>query len=208
MKEDAGAVSVETVLDEIAKLKQLRALGLPETLFRNVPAKLVTHYRQRAGSEKARELRRHPPEVRYNLLAALCWQRQREITDILVELLIHIAHRVGVRAEEKVEIELMKYAKKRHDTEMEVEKQYVDTHGQSEVGFAFCYLPRFSLLPRLKNLKKQRLYLPQKGEPEKYANLQPILTRGQPTPNQFCGALRRTACNTTPIKLRVSWAKL
>jgi hypothetical protein len=106
-------IKVETVLDEIAKLKQLRALGLPEVLFRNVPAKLVNHYRQRAASEKPRELRRHPPEVRYTLLAALCWQREREITDTLVELLIHIAHRVGVRAEEeKVEIELIKYVKK------------------------------------------------------------------------------------------------
>ena len=65
----------------------------------------------------------------------------------------------------------------RHDTEMDVEKQYVDTHGQSEVGFAFCYLLGFSLLPRLKNLKKQRLYRPHKGGPEKYAHLQPILTR-------------------------------
>ena len=65
----------------------------------------------------------------------------------------------------------------RHDTEMDVEKQYVDTHGQSEVGFAFCYLLGFALLPRLKNLKKQRLYRPEKGESEKYANLQPILTR-------------------------------
>ena len=112
VKDDAGAVSVETVLDEIAKLRQLRALGLPEELFRGVPAKLVTHYRQRAASEPPRELRRHPPEVRYTLLAALCWQRQQEITDNLVELLIHIAHRVGVRAEEKVDIELLKYAKK------------------------------------------------------------------------------------------------
>ena len=50
--------------------------------------------------------------MRYTLLAALCWQRQQEITDNLVELLIHIAHRVGVRAEEKVDIELLKYAKK------------------------------------------------------------------------------------------------
>ena len=50
--------------------------------------------------------------MRYTLLAALCWQRQREITDNLVELLIHIAHRVGVRAEKKVDVELMKYAKK------------------------------------------------------------------------------------------------
>jgi TnpA family transposase len=112
IKDDAGAVKVETVLDEIAKLKQLRALSLPETLFRDVSAKLITHYRQRAASEWPRELRRHPPEVRYALLAALCWQRQREITDNLVELLNHIAHRVGVRAEEKVDAELMKYVKK------------------------------------------------------------------------------------------------
>ena len=77
-----------------------------------MPATLVTPYRQRAASEPPRELRRHPPEMRYTLLAALCWQRQREITDTLVELLMHIAHRVGVRAEEKVDGELMTYAKK------------------------------------------------------------------------------------------------
>jgi TnpA family transposase len=112
VKDGAGAVSVKTVLDEIAKLKQLRVLGLPEVLFRDVPAKLITHSRQRAASEPPRELRRHPPEVRYTLLSALCWQRQHEITDNLVELLIHIAHRVGVRAEARVDSELMKYAKK------------------------------------------------------------------------------------------------
>ncbi len=45
------------------------------------------------------------------------------------------------------------------------------------MGFAFCYLLGFQLLPRLKNLKKQRLYRPSAGEPDSYANLQPILTR-------------------------------
>lgn len=65
----------------------------------------------------------------------------------------------------------------RPDTAMEVERQYVDTHGQSEVGFAFCSLLGFALLPRLKNLKKQRLYWAEKGQPERYASLQPILTR-------------------------------
>jgi len=65
----------------------------------------------------------------------------------------------------------------RHDTEMDVEKQYVDTHGQSEVGFAFCYLLGFALLPRLKNLRRQRLYRPYPGAAERYANLQPLLTR-------------------------------
>ncbi len=45
------------------------------------------------------------------------------------------------------------------------------------MGFAFCYLLGFQLLPRLKNLKKQRLYRPSAGEPDTYANLPPILTR-------------------------------
>ena len=70
VKDGAGAVKVRTVLEEIAKLKQLRALGLPAGLFEDVPAKLVTYYRQRAASEPPRELRRHPPEMRYTLLAA------------------------------------------------------------------------------------------------------------------------------------------
>ena len=112
LKDDAGAVKVETVLEELAKLRQLRALGLPETLFRDTPAKLLAHYRQRAASEPPRELRRHPPAVRYALLAALCWQRQREITDTLVELLLHMAHRIGVKAEEKVDATLLQHMKK------------------------------------------------------------------------------------------------
>jgi TnpA family transposase len=35
----------------------------------------------------------------------------------------------------------------RHCTEMIVNKQYVDSHGQSEVAFAFCHLLGFELLP-------------------------------------------------------------
>ncbi|MDT5283608.1 MAG: hypothetical protein QOJ20_4803, partial [Mycobacterium sp.] len=84
VKDGAGAVKAETVLEEIHKLKTLRALDLPEHLFHDVSATLVAHYRQRAATEPPRELRRHPPEMRYTLLAALCWQRQREITDTLV----------------------------------------------------------------------------------------------------------------------------
>lgn len=34
----------------------------------------------------------------------------------------------------------------RHCTDMEVEKNYVDTHGQSEVAFAFCHLLGFQLM--------------------------------------------------------------
>src|SRR6266511_2952819 len=60
---------------------------------------------------------------------------------------------------------------------MEVDRQYVDSHGQSAVAFAFCHLLGFQLLPRLKAIHKQRLYRPEAGHPEAYPNLQPVLRR-------------------------------
>ncbi len=65
----------------------------------------------------------------------------------------------------------------RHDTEMTVKKNFTDSHGQSEVAFAFCHLLGFQLMPRLKGIKRQKLYRPRAGKPDAYANLQPILTR-------------------------------
>ena len=35
-----------------------------------------------------------------------------------------------------------------------VEKQYVDSHGQSEVAFAFTHLLGFELMPRLKRIRQ------------------------------------------------------
>ena len=37
----------------------------------------------------------------------------------------------------------------RHCTDMTVQKNYVDSHGQSEVAFAFTHLLGFQLMPRL-----------------------------------------------------------
>jgi len=65
----------------------------------------------------------------------------------------------------------------RHDTDMDVQKSYTDSHGQSEVGFAFCHLLGFDLLPRLKAVASQKLYLPETDSAGKYSNLTDILTR-------------------------------
>jgi TnpA family transposase len=65
----------------------------------------------------------------------------------------------------------------RHCTDMEVEKNYVDSHGQSEVAFAFCHLLGFQLLPRLKGIHAQKLYRPHPGQAEAYPLLQLVLTR-------------------------------
>lgn len=63
----------------------------------------------------------------------------------------------------------------RHCTEQQVDRNYVDTHGQSEVGFAFCRLLGFQLMPRLKNLPKQRLRLSFIEDAARYPNLRAIL---------------------------------
>jgi hypothetical protein len=39
-----------------------------------------------------------------------------------------------------------------HGTDVPIEANYVDTHGASDIGFAFTHLLGYSLLPRLKNI--------------------------------------------------------
>ena len=65
----------------------------------------------------------------------------------------------------------------RHCTDMEVTQQYVDTHGQSEVAFAFSYVLGFDLLPRFKLIARQKLAMIDTDDAQQYANLEPILTR-------------------------------
>lgn len=65
----------------------------------------------------------------------------------------------------------------RHGTDMDVEANYVDSHGQSEVGFGITRLLGFDLLPRIKRINKAKLYRPAAGEPDAYPALTPALTR-------------------------------
>jgi len=63
----------------------------------------------------------------------------------------------------------------KHCTEMSIDKQYVDSHGQSLVAFAFCYLLGFDLMPRLKGIASQKLYRPMSSTTESYSNLAAIM---------------------------------
>ncbi len=64
-----------------------------------------------------------------------------------------------------------------HGTTMAVEGNYVDSHGQSEIGFGITRLLGFDLLPRIKRINKVRLYRPAAGQPDAFARLGPALTR-------------------------------
>jgi len=60
-----------------------------------------------------------------------------------------------------------------HCTEMEVDRQYVDSHGQSAVAFAFCRLLGFDLMPRLKGISRQKLCKAEMGQD--FPNINPIM---------------------------------
>lgn len=112
LSQEPAGVGLDTMLVEVAKLKQLRAVGLPQGLFDKVPQSKVLAFKRRATMEVPRELRRHPDATRYSLLAAFCVVRSRQIIDSLVDLLMAVVHRMGVRAEGKVEMKLLAEAKR------------------------------------------------------------------------------------------------
>jgi TnpA family transposase len=64
-----------------------------------------------------------------------------------------------------------------HCTEMEVDRHYVDSHGQSTVAFAFSRLLGFQLMPRLKAIHAQKLARPDAGQPDAYENLRLVLAK-------------------------------
>lgn len=90
------------MLYEIDKLRVLTQLTLPAELFEQVSPKVVALYRERAATETLYELRRHPDATRYTLLAAFCRQRTGEVTDSLVDLLLLVIRRIGVKAEKHI----------------------------------------------------------------------------------------------------------
>lgn len=107
LKTDPGPVGLDSLLTEIEKLKRIRAVGLPPDLFTGISSKLVKTYRHRAATETPDHLRQHKDAIRYTLMAAFCMQRSQEITDNLIELLIQIIHRIGTRAERRINKELI-----------------------------------------------------------------------------------------------------
>ncbi len=114
LKNEAGAATLENVLSEITKLDHIRALSLPPDLFSNISCKRILWWKQQIAVEDLSEIRRHPAPVRYTLLSAFCYQREQEITDILIELLITLIHKIGARAKRIVEKEFIKDIRRVH----------------------------------------------------------------------------------------------
>jgi len=107
LRGDPGRVSLDTLLQELDKLQRVRDVVLPMAALATMPAKWLQRFRQRAAIETIWDLRRHAPPVRHGLMAAFCHERQHEIVDGLIDLLMQIIHKIDSRAEKKVEQQLL-----------------------------------------------------------------------------------------------------
>lgn len=61
----------------------------------------------------------------------------------------------------------------RHGSDVQVEDQFVDTHGQNEVAFGICRMLGFNLRPRLKGMHLKKLYKPEKAM--RFKNVGPVV---------------------------------
>ncbi|MEQ4725086.1 Tn3 family transposase [Nonomuraea sp. B19D2] len=75
------------------------------------------------------------------------------------------------------EVHAMVEGAMRHATNMNVETNYVDSHGASLIGFGITRLLNFDLVARFKQINVMKLYLPGKGDRYAYPLLRPALTR-------------------------------
>ena len=107
LKTDAGRRSLKSLEADVDKLEQLQCLSLPQELLTPLSTRYLRRMKLRVMAESLSFARRHPDPIRYGLVTLFCYVRRQEITDRLVELLLHIVRRMGVNAEKRVEKEFL-----------------------------------------------------------------------------------------------------
>jgi TnpA family transposase len=99
LKADPGRIALESLLKAADRLSFIRHLGLPRGLLAEVGAPVIERLRRRVAQETAWEMRRHAPARRLGMFAVFLMEREAEITDGLVDLLLETIHKIDVKAE-------------------------------------------------------------------------------------------------------------
>ncbi|MFD0769144.1 Tn3 family transposase [Bacillus sp. CGMCC 1.60114] len=179
------AVSAGNNLDSYRELQYIRHKFIHKDYLRKANAEVANHiisYRMRevwgeattACASDSKHYRSwdqnlltewHPRYKRHGVM--IYWHTDRKSACIYSQLKTCLSSEVAAMMEGVL----------RHCTNMEIDRNYVDTHGQSVVAFAFCHILGFKLMPRFKNIGSQKLYRPESRTNEEYPHLQPVLSR-------------------------------
>ena len=103
LKAEPGKAGIESVREASVRLKLVHEVGLPTDIFKSIPPKLVERYAKRAAVEEPFELRRHDNPLQFTLVAAFLHRRSEELIDHMVDLLIETVHKMGKKAERRID---------------------------------------------------------------------------------------------------------
>lgn len=103
LKAEPGKAGLESVKEAALRLNLVREVGLSDDLFKGVPPRLLERYVKRAAVEEPFELRRHAGPLRATLLTAFLQRRSEDLTDHLVDLLVETVHKMGKKAERRID---------------------------------------------------------------------------------------------------------
>ena len=106
LKSDPGKAGIESIKEAVARLRTVRETGLPIDLFKTIQPKLIERYAKRAAVEEPFEFRRHSAKLRSTLMAAFLYRRGEELTDHLADLLVETVHKMGKKAEKRIDMGL------------------------------------------------------------------------------------------------------
>jgi hypothetical protein len=107
LKADAGPRSLDSLLTAVDTLRHLQGLQLPWALLAPLSARYLRRIHVRVMGESLTHLRRHPDSRRYALVTLFCYGQMRDLTDRLIELLLQNVHKMSVKAEKRVDRELL-----------------------------------------------------------------------------------------------------
>ena len=109
MKATPGKSGLKCILREVERLRFIQEFGLkPNVHLRGVPSEVRQQLRDRAAPEGAHQMKRHPPEVRYALMAALLHFRRMEVTDAVVGVFLQLVRRLEKRTDRALEKEAVR----------------------------------------------------------------------------------------------------
>jgi TnpA family transposase len=108
IKGTPGKFGVKSILAEIDRLRFVNSFGIKaDEHLKDIPDEILKLLRERAAPEGAFQIKRHPLDFRYALLAALFHFRRMELTDNIVDIFLELIHRIEKKADKKLERELV-----------------------------------------------------------------------------------------------------
>lgn len=103
IKNEPGKASLESINETAFRLTMARKIGIPSENFQYVPQLIMEKYAKQAAVKEPYELRRHARPLKITILAIFIYRRIEELTDHLVDLFVETVHRMGKKAETKIE---------------------------------------------------------------------------------------------------------